>query len=190
MKILVLYYSKSGNTQKLAHAIGMGIESTGITAVIRRIPEFDPNTPRFSSKLTDPLVTEKDLRECDGIAIGSPAYFGGMAAPMKHFWDTTVELWLSGSFINKPAAVFTSNGTQHGGHEAVLLALMLPLIHHGAIIVGIPYTNEHLKLANKGGSPYGAGHVEFKNPQISENEHKICQSLGKRLGEICLKLKE
>jgi NAD(P)H dehydrogenase (quinone) len=138
----------------------------------------------------DPYVELRDLQECVGLALGSPTRFGNMAAAMKYFLDSTVSTWLKGDLIGKPAAVFTSSGSMHGGNEATLLSMMLPLLHHGMVMVGIPYSEAELSATKTGGTPYGASHVAGANDDlaISPDERKLCLALGKRLGQIALKL--
>lgn len=189
-EILVLYYSRKGSVSEMAKLIARGIESVSDTqARIRTVPAVSTVCESTESSIPDegaPYVTHEDLKECAAIALGSPARFGNMAAPLKYFLETTGSLWLSGTMVNKPAAVFTSSSSMHGGQEATLLSMMVPLLHHGAIVVGIPYTDANLVTTQSGGTPYGASHVSGKdsNLPITETEKQLCINLGKRLAEI------
>jgi NAD(P)H dehydrogenase (quinone) len=194
MEILVLYYSRYGATEKMAELIARGIESvSNVKARLRTVPAISPNTEATESDVPEsgaPYVTHDDIKECAGIVLGSPTRFGNMAAPMKYFWDTTSSLWLSGELINKPAAVFTSTGSMHGGQETTLISMILPLLHHGCLIVGVPYSEPALMKTTSGGTPYGPSHIagpESNNP-ISDDEKTLCIALGKRLAEISSKL--
>ncbi len=193
--ILVLYYSRYGSVKKMAQHIARGIESVpNAEACIRTVPSVSPNTQASEPSIPDsgaPFVTLEDLKNCDGLALGSPTRFGNMAAPMKYFLDTTSSLWLSGELVNKPAVVFSSTASLHGGQETTLLSMMLPLMHLGFVVLGIPYTEADLNHTTSGGTPYGATHVtgpEGKKP-FTEEEQRLCFALGKRLAEIALKLK-
>jgi len=195
INILVLYYSRYGAVKQMAQHVARGIESiTNIEARIRTVPPVSPVIETTQPSVPDsgaPYVTLDDLKNCDGLALGSPTRFGNMAAPMKYFLDTTSSLWLSGNLVNKPAAVFSSTSSLHGGQETTLLSMMFPLIHLGCIIVGIPYTEHDLNTTKTGGTPYGATHVaglDGKNP-VSEEEQRLCFAMGKRLAQITLKLK-
>ena len=193
-EVLVLYYSQGGAVREMAQLIARGIESqAGVKARIRSVPKVsstceatEPDIPASG----DPYVELSDLQECIGLALGSPTRFGNMAAAMKYFLDSTVSTWLQGDLIGKPAAVFTSSGSMHGGNEATLLSMMLPLLHHGMVMVGIPYSEAELSATKTGGTPYGASHVAGANDDlaISPDERKLCLALGKRLGQIALKL--
>ncbi|HTM64573.1 MAG TPA: NAD(P)H:quinone oxidoreductase [Gammaproteobacteria bacterium] len=192
--ILVLYYSRYGAVKQLAQHIARGIESVnGMEARIRTVPAVSPNTEATEPAIPDsgaPYVTLEDLKNCAGLALGSPTRFGNMAAPMKYFLDTTSSLWLSGDLVNKPAAVFSSTSTMHGGQESTLLSMMIPLFHLGFVMVGIPYTEPDLNNTQTGGTPYGATHVagvSGKNP-VTEEEQRLSFALGKRLAETALKL--
>ena len=194
MYVLVLYYSRYGATAQMAQDIARGIEQVpGIEARVRQVPPVSPNTKATEDDIPaegPPYVTLDDLSECNGLALGSPTRFGNMAAPLKYFLDTTSALWQSGALVNTPAGCFTSSTSIHGGQETTLLSMMLPLIHHGAIIVGSPYTETTLFTTTTGGTPYGPSHVagmENKNP-ISADEKKLCHAFGKRLAEIAKKL--
>jgi NAD(P)H dehydrogenase (quinone) len=193
-EVLVLYYSQGGAVREMAQLIARGIESqAGIKARIRSVPKVSSNCEATEPDIPasgDPYVELSDLQECVGLALGSPTRFGNMAAAMKYFLDSTVSTWLKGDLIGKPAAVFTSSGSMHGGNEATLLSMMLPLLHHGMVLVGIPYSEAELSATKTGGTPYGASHVAGANDDlaISPDERKLCLALGKRLGQIALKL--
>ena len=192
--VLVLYYSQSGAVKQLAQLIARGIEQVpGAKARLRTVPKVAPITQEIAPAVPDvgaPYVELSDLNECIGIALGSPTRFGNMAAALKYFWDGTSELWLNGALAGKPAAVFTSTGTQHGGQETTLISMMLPLLHHGMVIVGLPYTEATLSTTKTGGSPYGASHVAglTNDALVSDDEKKLTIALGKRLAEVALKL--
>lgn len=192
--ILILYYSRDGSTKKLAQEIARGVEKGGMQAKLRTVPNITTVTDSKAPPVPhegDIYVTKEDIKECAGIAVGSPTRFGNMAGPMRHFWDSTTDLWFSGALINKPAAVFTSTGTMHGGQETTLLSMMFPLLHHGAVIVGIPYSEAALSSTTTGGTPYGASHVggaKNDNP-FSEDEKSLAQALGLRLATLAKKLK-
>jgi NAD(P)H dehydrogenase (quinone) len=194
-KILVLYYSRQGSVKQMAHYIARGVESVpDVEAVIRTVPSVSPTSEATTPTIPEsgaPYATLEDLRHCDGIALGSPTRFGNMAAPMKYFLDSASSLWLSGELVNKPAAVFSSTSSMHGGQETTLLSMMLPLMHLGFVIMGIPYTEPDLSTTTSGGSPYGATHVSGVNGKnaVSEEEQRLCIALGKRLAEIAIKLK-
>jgi len=193
-EILVLYYSQGGAVREMAKLIARGIESVaGTQARIRTVPKVSANCEATEAEVPDsgaPYVELKDLEECAGLALGSPTRFGNMAAPMKYFIDGTTSLWLKGTLINKPAAVFTSTGSMHGGNESTLLTMMLPLMHHGMVMVGLPYSEPVLASTSGGGTPYGASHVGgvADDRPITEDERKLCMALGKRLAEVALKL--
>lgn len=192
--ILVLYYSKYGAVKELANLIARGIESVpGIEARIRTVPEVGPTFDEKALKVPDsgaPYATLDDLANCKGLALGSPTRFGNMAAPLKYFIDQTSGLWMSGGLIGKPACVFSSSSSMHGGQETTPVSMMFPLLHHGAIIVGIPYSEARLAATKSGGTPYGVTHVtgvDNKNP-ISEDEKALAIFQGKRLAEITIQL--
>lgn len=193
-EVLVLYYSQGGAVREMAQLIARGVESAnGVKARIRTVPKVSTNCEATEPDIPnsgDPYVELSDLEECIGLALGSPTRFGNMAAPMKYFLDSTVATWLKGALIGKPAAVFTSTGSLHGGNESTLLTMMLPLIHHGMIIVGLPYSEPELSSTQSGGTPYGASHIggSSDDKPITTDEHKLCLALGKRLGQIALKL--
>lgn len=193
-EILVLYYSQGGAVRSMAQLIARGIESVpGTKARIRTVPRVSANCEATEPEIPtsgDPYVELQDLEQCIGLALGSPTRFGNMAAPMKYFLDGTTSLWLKGSLINKPAAVFTSSGSMHGGNESTLLTMMLPLMHHGMIMVGLPYSEPALSSTSSGGTPYGASHIggAMDDRAITDDEKKLCIALGKRLAETALKL--
>lgn len=193
-EILVLYYSQGGAVKEMAQIIARGVESVkGIKARIRTLPKVSANCEATESDIPnkgDPYVELSDLEECIGLALGSPTRFGNMAAPMKYFLDGTTGLWLKGGLIGKPAAVFTSTGSMHGGNETTLITMMLPLMHHGMLIVGLPYSEPELSSTQSGGTPYGASHIggAMDDKPITADEKKLCLALGKRLAETSLKL--
>jgi NAD(P)H dehydrogenase (quinone) len=193
-EILVLYYSRTGKVAQLARLVARGVEEVdGMRARLRSVPPVAPVTETAAPPEPDdgaPYVTRADLRECAGLALGSPTRFGNMAAPLKHFLDSTSAEWASGSLVGKPAGVFTSTSTMHGGQETTLLSMMLPLLHHGMLIVGIPYTEAALNRTRGGGSPYGASHVagtSGENP-IDEDERTLARVLGRRIASTAAKL--
>ena len=192
--VLVLYYSQGGAVKEMAQVIARGIESVnGAKARIRTVPKVSANCEATEAEVPAtgaPYVELKDLEECVGLALGSPTRFGNMAAPMKYFLDGTTSLWLKGALIGKPAAVFTSSGSMHGGNETTLLTMMLPLLHHGMLMLGLPYSDPALSSTKTGGTPYGASHVggAMDDQPLSEDEKKLCLTLGKRLAETGLKL--
>ena len=193
-EILVLYYSQGGAVKEMAQLIARGVESiTGAKARIRTVPKVSANCEATESDIPasgDPYVELSDLQECIGLALGSPTRFGNMAASMKYFLDGTAGLWLKGTLIGKPAAVFTSSGSMHGGNETTLITMMLPLMHHGMLIVGLPYSEPELSNTQSGGTPYGASHIggAMDDRPITADEKKLCIALGKRLAETALKL--
>ncbi len=192
--ILILYYSSGGSVREMAKLIARGVESVkGTQARLRTVPKISATCEATESDIPatgDPYVELADLKECIGLALGSPTRFGNMAAPMKYFLDSTSSLWLEGALINKPACVFTSSGSMHGGNESTLLTMTLPLLHHGMMILGIPYSEASLATTQSGGTPYGASHVggAMDDKSITEDEKKLCLALGKRLAETALKL--
>ncbi|GAB2995224.1 NAD(P)H dehydrogenase (quinone) [Arenimonas maotaiensis] len=192
-EILVLYYSRNGSVEKLANHIARGIEQAGCVARLRTVPPVSPNHEASAPAVPDegaPYVSKRDLAECAGIVLGSPTRFGNMAAPMKYFLDSTGAEWASGALAGKPAAVFTSTSTQHGGQESTLLSMLLPLLHHGCVLVGIPFTEARLTDTRTGGTPYGASHVsgaDSKAP-FSEDETELARALGARVAVIARKL--
>lgn len=192
--ILVLYYSRHGATAQLAQYIARGVESIdGIEARIRTVPPVSTTCEAIDSSIPNsgaPYVTLDDLRECQGLALGSPTRFGNMASPLKYFLDTTTPLWLAGDLVNKPACVFSSSASMHGGQETTLVSMMLPLIHHGMMIIGVPYTEPSLNTTQTGGTPYGVTHVAgiASNNPLSQDEITLAKQLGKRLGKITMQL--
>ncbi len=192
--ILILYYSRNGQTAELATQIGRGVARvSGIEARIRTVPPVSPATEASLPPVPDsgaPYASKADLAECAGLALGSPTRFGNMAAPLKHFLDTTGDLWLSGTLSGKPAGAFTSTGSLHGGQESTLLTMMIPLLHHGMVLCGLPYTEKALGETETGGTPYGPSHWAGTGEQlpISEHEKSLCQALGERLARFALKL--
>ncbi len=192
--ILVLYYSHRGSVRALAERIARGIESVpGMQARLRTVPRVSAVCEASEPAIPDsgaPYVEAVDLEECIGLALGSPVRFGNMAAPMKYFWDGTIAAWQNGTLAGKPAAVFTSSASQHGGNEATLLSMTLPLLHHGMLVMGLPYSEADLSHTDKGGTPYGASHVAGSNgnPSLSEAESRLAFAQGKRLANIALKL--
>jgi NAD(P)H dehydrogenase (quinone) len=194
MDILVLYYSRHGATRRLAQAIAAGIDRVdGAQARLRTVPPVAATTAVASPPVPDdgaPYVELADLEQCGALALGSPTRFGNMAAPLKHFLDSTSGLWLAGALAGKPAAVFCSTSSQHGGQEATLLAMMLPLLHHGMLVLGIPYTEPDLMSTATGGTPYGASHVARHGapPVLSDEERRLAQALGARLAGAALRL--
>ncbi len=192
--ILVLYYSRYGATKELAHLIAEGIESvSGTNARIRTVPPVSTVCEATEAQVPSegaPYVEYSDLQECIGLALGSPTRFGNMAAPMKYFWDGSSSEWLNGSLIGKPACVFTSTGSMHGGQESTLITMMIPLLHHGMLILGLPYSEPDLMSSNTGGGPYGVthlAHADGKAP-ISAEEQRLAKAQGRRLAETALKL--
>lgn len=192
--ILVLYYSLKGNTAKMADYIARGVESvSGIEARVRTVPAVSTKTESVEPAVPaegPPYATIDDLKHCAGLAMGSPTRFGNMASALKYFLDGTAGLWQSGALINKPAACFTSTASLHGGQETTILSMQLPLIHHGMIMLGVPYSESNLFTTTGGGTPYGPSHMAGSNSDqpISEAEKQICITLGKRLATIALKL--
>lgn len=192
--ILVLYYSQGGAVRDMAQLIARGVESvSGAKARIRTVPKVSANHEATEPDIPTsgaPYVELADLEACAGLALGSPTRFGNMAAPMKYFLDGTAGLWLKGALIGKPAAVFTSSGSMHGGNETTLISMMLPLLHHGMLITGLPYSEPQLSTTTTGGTPYGASHIGggMDDRPISDDERKLCMALGKRLAETALKL--
>jgi len=187
--ILVLYYSHNGHVKMLAEQIAQGIESAGVEARLRTVPKVSTVCEATGAEIPetgDIYCSETDLANCSGLLVGSPARFGNMAAPLKYFLDSTANLWINGSLIGKPAGVFTSTSSLHGGQESTLLTMMLPLLHQGMLLAGVPYSETALSATSSGGTPYGASHVEADS--LSEEEKKICQCQGRRIAELALKL--
>ncbi|MFN2330006.1 MAG: NAD(P)H:quinone oxidoreductase [Chromatocurvus sp.] len=187
--ILVLYYSRHGATAEMARLIARGVEEVdGLRARLRTVPAVSPVCEATEDGVPDhgaPYATLDDLRECAGLALGSPTRFGNMAAPLKYFIDSTSALWLEGALIGKPAAVFTSTSSLHGGQETTLTSMLLPLLHHGMLVLGLPYSAPELMRTRSGGTPYGASHhagADSAQP-LSEDEKTLCRRLGRRLAE-------
>jgi len=193
-EILILYYSRHGAVEAMAQQLARGVESVpGMQARLRGVPPvaptYDANVERIPAHGA-PYATPDDLKECAGLALGSPTRFGNMAAPLKYFLDGLGAQWVSGTLVGKPAAVFTSTSTQHGGQESTLLSMMLPLLHHGMLIVGVPYTEAALHRTTSGGTPYGASHVAGpgSDQPLTPDEKELCQALGKRLATVAKQL--
>jgi NAD(P)H dehydrogenase (quinone) len=193
-EILVVYYSRNGSVATLARHVARGVEEVpGMQARVRSVPPVTTVTEVAQPPVPEegaPYATLDDLRECAGIILGSPTRFGNIAAPLKHFLDSTVAEWASGSLVGKPAAFFTSTATMHGGQETTLVSMMWPLLHHGALIVGIPYTEAALNATVSGGTPYGASHVAGVEGDraISDHERDLARTLGRRVATIAAKL--
>ncbi len=187
--ILVLYYSHGGSTRNIANIIARGVEQvSGIEARLRTVPRVGTVIEKFEPEIPedgDLYCTEEDLKQCSGLILGSPTRFGNMAAPLKFFIDGTAGEWLSGDLIGKPAGVFTSTSSMHGGQESTLLSMMLPLLHHGMLIAGVPYSEQGLHITDTGGTPYGPSHLARNdNTDLSESEHDIAINFGKRIASI------
>ena len=192
-EILVLYYSRGGSVAALARHIARGVEEGGLQARLRTVPVVAPVTQTAAPAVPEdgaPYVEKKDLQECTGLILGSPTRFGNMAAPVKYFIDSLGAEWASGTLVGKPAAVFTSTASMHGGQESTLLSMMTPLLHHGMLLVGIPFTEPALSTTQTGGTPYGASHVAGAegNAKLSADDIQLARALGKRLAEIARKL--
>lgn len=190
--VLVLYYSRNGATYEMAKQVQRGVETAGIAARLRTVPAVRTGIGEPIDEIPDsgPLyAAESDLRDCAGLVLGSPTRFGNMAAPLKYFIDSTSGLWMSGALIDKPAAVFTSTASLHGGQESTLLSMMLPLLHHGMLPVGIPYSEAGLTNTTTGGTPYGASHVAGSDGrELDKTEAELCRALGARVGRIAKKM--
>ena len=193
--ILVLYYTRTGQTAEMANHIARGVAKTkGMEARIRTVPPVSPATEATLPPVPDdgaPYATKADLEHCDGLVIGSPTRFGNMAAPLKYFLDSTGDLWLSGALTGKPAAAFTSTGSLHGGQESTLLTMMVPLLHHGMMLCGVPYSEKALNQTSSGGTPYGASHWAGTGEQkaLTDHEKTICQTLGERVSSLAERLR-
>ena len=192
--VLVLFYSRTGQTAELASQIGRGVARVeGIEARLRSVPPVSPDTAASLPAVPDsgaPYASKSDLANCAGLAIGSPTRFGNMAAPLKHFLDTTGDLWLGGALEGKPAGAFTSTGSLHGGQETTLMTMMMPLLHHGMVVCGLPYSEKSLRDTQTGGTPYGPSHWAGTGEQqpLSADEKALCQAFGERLARFALKL--
>lgn len=193
-EILILYYSHRGSVRALAERVARGVESVpGMQARLRTVPKV--STVCEASEATvptngAPYVEAIDLEECAGLALGSPVRFGNMAAPMKYFWDGTIAAWQNGTLVGKPACVFTASSSQHGGNETTLVSMMLPLLHHGMLLIGLPYTEPDLSTTTTGGTPYGPSHISggSGNPVLSESESRLAFNQGQRLANLVKKL--
>jgi len=193
--ILVLYYSRHGATANMAKQIGRGIEQAGMEARLRTVPAVSSVCEAVEDAIPaegPPYVEEDDLRNCAGLALGSPTRFGNMATPLKHFIDSTSPLWMSGALIGKPGGVFCSSSSMHGGQESTLLSMMLPLMHHGMLITGLPYSETDLINTSSGGTPYGPTHVAGPDSDqpLSEEEIRLCKAFGARLATTAKKLSQ
>lgn len=188
VSILVLYYSRSGSTAALARHVARGVENAGAVARVRTVPPVSATSEAVAPPIPDdgpPYATVEDLTDCQGLVLGSPTRFGNMAAPLKHFLDGTSALWLSGGMVDKPAGVFTTSSSNHGGQETTLISMVVPLIHHGMVWVGVPYTEGALFETRTGGSPYGATRVTADwNPELSDDEARVAFVLGERVARI------
>lgn len=194
MEILVLYYSPGGTTAEMANIIARGVEAVeGIQARIRTVPAVSPVSEQIEPEIPDKgalYATLDDLEQCDGLLLGCPTHFGNMPAAMKYFIDNTSALWMGGKLAGKPAAVFSASTSMHGGQESTLLTMILPLLHHGMLLVGLPYTETELFRTKTGGSPYGATRLtdDLKDKPVSDEERKLCLALGKRVAITARKL--
>tara|TARA_B110000977_G_scaffold101240_1_gene132706 strand:- start:2570 stop:3160 length:591 start_codon:yes stop_codon:yes gene_type:complete len=187
--VLVLYYSRNGHVKKLAEEIAQGVESAGMEARLRTVPAVSTVCEATAEDIPssgDIYCTEQELANCSGLLMGSPTRFGNMAAPLKYFIDGTAGLWANGSLINKPASVFTSTSSLHGGQETTLMSMMIPLLHQGMLLTGIPYSEPSLHSTKSGGTPYGASHVEAEN--LSSDEISLCRAQGKRVAQLAAQL--
>ena len=193
-EVLVLYYSRGGSVAKLARQVARGVEEVdGMQARLRSVPPVAPVTQQAAPPVPEdgaPYVEKRDLAECAGLVMGSPTRFGNMAAPLKHFIDTLGAEWASGTLVGKPAGVFTSTSTMHSGQESTLLSMMLPLLHHGCVLVGIPHTEPALNTTRTGGTPYGASHYAGlkDDPQPSDDEAVLARVLGRRIAQLASRL--
>jgi NAD(P)H dehydrogenase (quinone) len=192
-KILILYFSRHGATASMANHIARGVDSvSGAEAVLRTVPDVSTVCEKTAGAIPDDgaiYATLDDLRDCDGLALGSPTHFGNMAAPLKYFLDSTTPLWFSGALVGKPAGVFTSTGSLHGGQESTLFTMMLPLLHHGMLLLGLPYTETALRETTAGGTPYGPSHLATEEPGLTAHEKILCKALGVRLAKTAQLLK-
>lgn len=190
--IVILYYSHGGNTRRMANQIARGVmQIDGCEAILRTVPELsDDRGPGADQSDSAAFITRDELRSAAGLIVGSPTRFGNMAAPLKAFFDTTTDLWLGGDMNDKPAAVFTSTSSLHGGQESTLLTMMLPLLHHGMVMVGLPYTEAALSQTRSGGTPYGASHVSGSTDSAALDSHEktLCTALGKRVATLAHRL--
>ncbi|WP_306603823.1 NAD(P)H:quinone oxidoreductase [Azonexus sp.] len=193
-EILILYYSHRGSVRALAERMARGVESIhGVQAKLRTVPRVSTICEATEADIPEagaPYVEASDIDSCSGLALGSPVRFGNMAAPMKYFWDGTIAAWQNGTLAGKPACVFTSSSSQHGGNETTLISMMLPLLHHGMLLMGLPYTEHELSTTTSGGTPYGASHIAGAsgNPLLSDAENRLAFAQGQRLANIVQKL--
>lgn len=193
--VLVLYYSRHGSTAEMARLIARGVEASGIEARLRTVPNVSPDTEASAAEVpADGAIycSQDDLQHCSGLVLGSPTRFGNMASALKHFIDGSSSLWLSGALVGKPAAVFTSTASLHGGQESTLLSMLLPLLHHGMLICGLPYSESALLETRGGGTPYGASHFAGQNGKraLDEHEKRLCKALGERVGRLAVQLEK
>ncbi len=192
--ILVLYHSGYGSTKTLAYQIAQGVQETGMAVKIRTVPDVASETTEIKPTIPDDgdlYCTQNDLKDCAGLALGSPTYFGNMSASLKHFLDTSVTVWMAGNLQGKPACVFTSGGSMHAGQETTLMSMMIPLMHHGMIVMGLPYSSPELNRTQRGGTPYGATHVSGAGREqegLSDDEKSLAITQGKRLASVAQKL--
>jgi len=193
-KILILYYSRNGATAEMANHIARGVESVASAeAVLRTVPDVSTVCEKTAESIPAHgaiYATLEDLKTCDGLALGSPTRFGNMASPLKYFIDSSTEIWFSGALAGKPAGVFTSTGSMHGGQESTLLTMMLPLLHHGMLLLGLPYTETALRETTSGGTPYGPSHLSLEHTGLTDDEKNLCRALGTRLAKTALLLKQ
>jgi NAD(P)H dehydrogenase (quinone) len=193
-KILVLYFSRNGTTAEMANHIARGVDAVnGAEAVLRTVPDVSSVCEKTAESIPAHgaiYATLEDLKLCDGLALGSPTHFGNMASPLKYFIDSTTEIWFSGALVGKPAGVFTSTGSMHGGQESTLLSMMLPLMHHGMLLLGLPYTETALRETTSGGTPYGPSHLSLEQAELTDHEKSLCRTLGTRLAKTALLLKQ
>jgi NAD(P)H dehydrogenase (quinone) len=193
-KILVLYFSRNGTTAEMANHVARGVDAVnGVEAVLRTVPDVSSVCEKTAESIPAHgaiYATLEDLKLCDGLALGSPTHFGNMASPLKYFIDSTTEIWFSGALVGKPAGVFTSTGSMHGGQESTLLSMMLPLMHHGMLLLGLPYTETALRETTSGGTPYGPSHLSLEQAELTDHEKKLCLALGTRLAKTALLLKQ
>ncbi|WP_338517399.1 NAD(P)H:quinone oxidoreductase [Alteromonas gracilis] len=192
--VLILYYSRSGSTKRLADAIAQGVNALDVPVMLRTVKSLNADEDESAQSSAVPIVTLQELEQCSALALGSPTRFGNMAAPMKHFLDSSSSLWLKGALIDKPACVFTSSSSMHGGQESTLLSMMLPLMHHGMVMCGLPYSEPELHNTTTGGSPYGVTHVAHydlaNQTQLSADEKALCIAQGKRLAKFAKALNQ
>lgn len=192
-KILIIYYSRNGSTEKMARQIARGVESVAdCEAILRTVPDVSTVCEKVADSIPAsgaPYATLQELEQCDGLALGSPTHFGNMTAALKHFIDGTTAMWFSGALSGKPAGVFTSTGSMHGGQETTLLSMMLPLMHHGMIVMSLPCNEIALRETVSGGTPYGPSHRSETDSELTEHEKRLCWVLGERLARTALALK-